>query len=242
LGDVVGPVFHAIKAFTQSNRCPGLKETIMSANIHNHLADDLRRIHKVIGRGLAIAQSRGADFVNRGFPDLISRQGYLDYGQCLITILEGHHDAEDTVIFPSLRKIPGVPFERMAGEHERLLELLDAANGAIDAAAVPRFVSLLAEIEDLWETHIAVEEQHFTVAAIDRFVTRSEQDSLGRAIAEHAMRTVKPEHLALPFVFFNLDPAEREIAATKVPPVVFSQLVSGPWKEKWAPMKPFFLD
>ncbi|MES1172668.1 MAG: hemerythrin domain-containing protein [Bacteroidota bacterium] len=214
----------------------------MSQGARTHLADDLVRVHRAITRGLTVAQERGAHFVNHGFPDLISRQGYLDYGRCLLAILRGHHDAEDTVIFPRLLMVPGVPFRRLHAEHQRLAALLDAADGAIEAAAVARFVRLLAEVEDLWQVHIASEEQHLTAEAIDRSLSPFDQSAIASAIAEHAMRTVKPEYLALPFFLYNLDREDRAIIAHKLSPVVFNELVPGAWKEKWAPMKPFFLD
>ncbi|HET6282192.1 MAG TPA: hypothetical protein VFH73_14605 [Polyangia bacterium] len=94
--------------------------------------------------------------------------------------------------------------------------MLDQSAAALESVALDTLVTTLGEIEDLWRAHIAVEEQHLTVAAIDRALAPAEQGELGRAVGEFAAQNSKPEELVLPFIL--------------------------PWKEKWMPMSALLIE
>jgi hemerythrin-like domain-containing protein len=219
-----------------------------------HLADDLKRMHKVVSRALCVSRSRGAEIAARGgFPDELTGQGYSDYVRCLLAVLRSHHDAEETIVFPKLRAHAGavaeVPFERMDAEHRTLVSLLDAGVEAIGAllvsgGAAQLLIALggaLGRIEEVWRAHTAIEEGCLTAETVNRALSAHEQADVARAIGEHAARTSKPEELVLPFILFNLEPGERAVMAGKLPPAVFAQLIPGPWKERWAPMRQFLI-
>jgi hypothetical protein len=55
------------------------------------------------------------------------------------------------------------------------------------------------------------------------------------------MDHAEPLELVVPFALHNLPATDREALESNMPPKVVSELVPGPWKEAWAPMKPFLL-
>jgi hypothetical protein len=209
------------------------------AAAESHLAHDLVRIHKVITRGLSI--------LRRGIPDAEARRGFLDFAQCVVTTLRGHHDLEEEVVFPRLGKLTEAPFARLEEQHRGLIEHLNAGESAIAAARTPAggasiagVVAAADRLEPLWLEHIGIEEAHFTPAALDTATTPAERAELGRLVGEHAQRHSQPAPLILPFVLYSLEGSDRAALAARFPPPVI-QLIPGPWKAEWAPMAPYLL-
>jgi hypothetical protein len=75
--------------------------------------------------------------------------------------LHGHHQAEDTGIFPGLRSAAPV-VEALEADHRRidpLLERADAAFGGLPAAR-EEALAVVAQLQDLLRPHLETEEEH----------------------------------------------------------------------------------
>jgi hypothetical protein len=206
-------------------------------------------IHAVVSRGLRVALERNEAFVQHGFPDARSREGFIDYLRCLVSVLNAHHETEDTLAFPSFREKVDAPYDLLTEQHRLLHPMLEQAKTIIEeAAAAPsaaeplaRLNVVLRKIEELWHPHIGIEEEHFTV---DRFATLMPPEEHLRLIGrflEHTRQITGPDYLILPFLLYNLEPRARALFASEMPPIVTEQLVPVVWKEKWEPMQPFLL-
>jgi len=214
-----------------------------------NLAGDFIRIHKAITRGLTIGTTRGADFITDGFPDQLIQQGYTLYIQTLTAVISAHHLGEDEVAFPALkRKLPATPFGRLSADHVTIETALDLVKstlpeltGANPATTLAKAVDGLKSILAVWTPHIEIEQTAFSAAAIAGVMTPDEQATVSVATAKHSQEHVGAPFFALPFVLFNLAPADRAEMLGMMPKMVVD-LIPGEWKEKWAPMKPFLLD
>ncbi len=222
----------------------------MANEVNRHLVQDLLRIHKVVTRGLAVARERGAVFLRDGFPAAGARRGYLDYVRALAVILSAHHDGEDTIVFPMMRtRVPEAPYDKLDADHRDIVTSLNAVRSCLDAADagqdpaawLTRLLGVLDAVETLWRTHIATEESHFTPQVVDRALTPAEQVDFARTLGDHGRRAASPPQLCVPFLLFNLDPAERALMEEKLPFVVKRVLVPIVWKANWADMKPLLL-
>lgn len=214
------------------------------------LASDLVRIHKVITRGLSVGTTKGAEFMQAGFPDTRTRQGFADYALGLEVVLDAHHLAEDEVLFPSLReKLPQAPYDYLSKNHKEIEALLipvkqavvDVAGRDVEAG-LARLVEGLTEITAVWAPHIRMEESIFSHEALTKVMTLEELASLSRAVGKHSQEHSTPDYLALPFVLFNLNVEDRATMAAALPKEVLEVLLPKEWKDRWAPMKPFLLD
>ena len=75
----------------------------MSEKAQPNMGTDLRRIHRVITRGLAVAQENCQTFVDAGFPDATTGEGFWKYCLGLEANTSSHHKTEDDLFFPFLR-------------------------------------------------------------------------------------------------------------------------------------------
>lgn len=222
---------------------------IPEVNLPN-LADDFLRIHKVITRGLTVGITRGSEFIRDGFSDSFLQQGFALYLQTLTFVVSAHHQGEDEVAFPALkRKLPSVPYERLGADHITIETVLDLVKstvlelvGANSEAALIKAVDDLMSIHAVWTPHIDVEQTFFSSTAIAGVMTPSEQAEVSLSFAKHSQEHVGPPYFALPFVLYNLASSDRVEMAARLPKELIDELIPGEWKEKWAPMKPFLLD
>jgi hemerythrin-like domain-containing protein len=216
----------------------------------SRLAQELLRIHRVISRGLIVSVTKGADFMQAGFPDPWMRKGYTDFTQSLATVLNAHHLGEDEIAFPYLRgKITAAPYERLARSHQEIVALLDSAGKALppvaekgDQAELAELLDVLRKISNIWRPHIQTEEFYFSDEALAAAVSPEEQERLSEAMARHGQEHAAPPALALPFVLFNLEAQDRAAMAASLPATVVEELIPKVWKEQWAAMKPFLLE
>ena len=216
----------------------------------SRFAQELLRIHRVISRGLIVSVTKGAEFMQAGFPDPGIRKGYADYTHSLATVLDAHHLGEDEIVFPFLRgKITAAPYERLARSHREIVALLDSAGKAIPPVAekglqadLSVLLDVLRKISNIWRPHIQTEEFYFSEEALAAAVSPEEQERLSASMAKHSQEHAAPPALALPFVLFNLEAEDRAAMAASLPAVVVEELIPKAWKEQWAAMKPFLLD
>ena len=213
------------------------------------LADDFLRIHRAITRGLNVCVSKGSEYLNEGFPDPNTQQGFVLYLQTLNAVLSAHHLGEDEVAFPVLRlKLPDEPYGKLGSDHveieKKLVEIKNTLPGLASADPAPSLaiaVEILKGILLVWAPHIQIEEASFKAAAIIGTMTFDEQLQLSAKIGKFSQEHGGPPIYVLPFVLFNMDKADREAMAAGVPKELVEVLMPGEWKVKWAPMLPFLL-
>ena len=214
------------------------------------LAHDFIRIHKAITRGLTVSITRGSEFISNGFPDPGLQKGFVVFLQTLIASISAHHLGEDEVAFPALKqRLSDVPFGRLEADHlliqsklEWIKSALPELHGSESAAALVNVIDSLKEILAVWTPHIEAEELAFSAAAFAEVMTPDEQARLAADVSKYSQEHGGPPFYALPFVLFNLPPADRADMSRKIPQTVLEELIPGEWKDQWAPMKPFLLD
>lgn len=210
----------------------------------------LLRIHSVITRGLKVSMEKGQSFSRQEFPNRSTKEGFISYVSCFVSVLDAHHLLEDHLAFPYLRdKFPEVPYALLTTQHQDIVLILNEVKAAMEqvTASVQTGVPLnklnhaLLKIADLWYPHIRIEEEHFTMDKVAALIRLEEQIRLTKMFAEHSQQYARPDYLVVPFLLYNLPSEERITLADEMPPVVTQQLVPVAWKEKWKPMTPFLL-
>jgi hypothetical protein len=221
----------------------------MAGMSNPNVAQDLRRIHMIITRGLDVSVEYAARFVQEGFPDRTLREGYRSYVAALLSFLHAHHLAEDDIAFPYFgERMPEAPFHQLEEEHRRIEGLLEWAREALQGLdeepgqSLPRLEAVLRQIRELWQPHIAIEEAHFGVRRLAEMLLPEEHGRLAGLMAQHSREHSGPDYLVVPFALYNLPADQRAILARAMPPMVIQQLVPVAWKEQWSPMQPFLLD
>ncbi len=215
-----------------------------------NLAGDLARIHVVITRGLQVGLDNSRTFARDGFPNAETKEGFVLYLQALTGTLHGHHLTEDEVAWPYLReRLPDAPYDALTADHKRMeavVQEIQAATGRLaageDAEALSALEAALQRMQKMWAPHFHVEERHLTRDAVNAVMDAAEEGRLVMQVAQHAQEHGAPGPLGVPFLLYNLPPADRAVMAAAMPPQVTQELVPGPWKATWAPMAPFLLD
>jgi hypothetical protein len=214
------------------------------------LASDLSVFHRVITRAMTVSLARARGFEGAGFESPELKRGFLDYVRCLTILTKAHHDTEDELVFPTFRaRLPDAPFDTLDAQHTELLPLLDSVReraesggkGVPESEWLPGLARDLERLGQLWAEHIGLEERYFTDEVVGPVCPPAEQAELSRKFAEHGQKLAQPGPLLLPFMYFNLEPADRRNFSGKLPPPVVQQLIPLDWREIWAPMKPFLL-
>jgi hemerythrin-like domain-containing protein len=220
----------------------------------SHVSDPppaLVLIHRAISRGLDVGCRYAENFSREGYPDPATGAGFALYLQTLAGILHQHHSAEDEIAFPFLRdKLPDLPFEHLVAEHEQMEEILGELasildrlqGGAGEKPVLDGAATALSRLAEIWPGHIDVEERGISTS---KLVSMVGPEALGGWLAEmgqHRPQGAPPDPVGIPFVLYNLAEGDRTIMAEQMPPAVVQELIPGPWKDHWAPMRPFLLD
>ncbi len=221
----------------------------MAESTKSNPARDLVRIHRVITRGLTVGIEKGNDFEQAGFPKAALRQGFRDYNRSLAAVLGGHHQAEDSILFPALKaKLPQAPFGHLEDQHRKIEAMLVAVNRALDdlsaaaGEALVRLVEGLQQIRQIWEPHIRMEESVFSFEALSEVLGEAEQTALSVEMGKFSSQHSNPPYLVVPFVLFNLAADDRADMLANLPATFMEELVLKEWKDQWAPMKPYLLE
>jgi hemerythrin-like domain-containing protein len=207
-------------------------------------------IHAVITRALEVAVDKCDAFSREDPSDASLREGFVSYLQCLISLLNVHHQTEDLLAFPRFQKAVEAPYDLLEEQHRLLHPLLEEAKAEVErAAAGPntaerwgKLKTVLNGVLELWRPHIAIEEEHFTVDRFAVLMPPEEHIRLSAMFMEHTQQHTGPDYLMVPFLLHNLPKEKRSFFAGEMPPIVTQQLLPGAWKEKWAPMQPFLLE
>lgn len=214
-----------------------------------NIGTDINLIHMIITRGLRVSIENSKVFSTEGFADDGVREGFINYVKSLVTVLDTHHRLEDELAFPGFReKFPDAPYELLESQHQQIVVLLEELaefivrlgnqNGRLPGGIIP----CLEKVNELWTTHIGIEEKSFSSEEIARLMNYEEQLALSKKFGAFGQENSKPEFYVVPFMIFNTPKENREFFYHHMPPVVTGELVPGPWKEKWGSMKPFLLE
>jgi hemerythrin-like domain-containing protein len=211
------------------------------------IAASLLMFHKIITRGLKVAGENVAAFSQPGRADETRREGLLSYVRSLAIIIHAHHMTEDEVAFPYYRdKLAGAPFDRLMSDHRDIdvaLARINAALAGAEGGAAPDWSELeaaLGAVKALWHPHIKLEQSHF-IGKADELLPVEERFRLVGAMTEYGQGHTQPPFLTMPFMLYNLPAADRAKLTQALPAEMMQNLIPIVWKEKWAPMAPFFL-
>jgi hemerythrin-like domain-containing protein len=211
------------------------------------IGGDLVRVHRAITRAISVAREYGEAYVAAGYPGEDIQKGYLTYVRCLVALLHGHHVTEDEAMFPDLcDKVPAAPCETLMAQHGAMVPVLDEIEAAITDAvsskpeqALVALCRALARINEMWQTHIELEETHFGPDAIGAFLNMEERQHAGRMTSKHAAKHQHPFALMLPFLLYNMEPEDRDVMSQLIPRVAILLFVA--WNPRWKVMAPFLL-
>jgi hypothetical protein len=211
---------------------------------------ELLRIHAILTRGLKISAENAQVFRDQGFPNTMTREGYLNYVNSFVAVINAHHLTEDDLAFPYLRdKFPEAPYELLKTQHQNVVLVLNQVRAVIEplttetetGGLLDLLNESLKEIAVLWYPHIQIEEGHFSVEKMKTRIPLEDHIKMGKLFMEHSQQHATPDYLVVPFLVYNLEPEERVTFIRELPPVVTQQLIPTVWKEKWKPMAPFLL-
>jgi hypothetical protein len=215
----------------------------MSEKPMPNIGADLQRIHRVVTRGLAVAQENCLAFAASGFPDDTTREGFWKYCLGLEAIAHGHHAAEDELFFPYLReRLPETDFDVLVADHQQMHAILEEMLSAREAGSLDALDAALSKMTALWHPHIEQEETQFSIEIAAEVMTVEEHIEMAQKAAAFSQQHTQPAPLAIPFLFYNLEGDDRAHFMAVMPPEVTQKLVPVVWKDEWAPMKPFLLD
>jgi hypothetical protein len=214
-----------------------------------NIGKDLIRIHSVITRGFYVALGNSQYPIMAKHFNETKRRGFISYVKSLISVMNGHNQLEDKIVYPYLRyRMSEVPYDILKNQHQNMMENLDSIVKTIEETSVRGFGESLGilngklkETQGLWHSHIQVEEKYFTPDNIDAALGYGEQTRLSRIFNEYIHEFAGPDYLVVPFLIYNLPPEERTVFSKKIPPALAIQVTSDAWKEKWMPMSTFML-
>jgi hemerythrin-like domain-containing protein len=204
----------------------------------------LVRIHRLISRALGVSIQKCDEYLAKGGVPAEEGAGFVMYVTTLKWVVHAHHLTEDELAFPYFRDKLEAPYPRLQEDHRtvaRLLVGLDRCLGDVPTQGVGRLRELLGELDRLWVPHIAIEEERFTAERLNRVVGMQEQVGLVRQFGEHGGRNAGPGPLAMPFMFYNLEGAERAAFVAPMPWFLKNVLVPIAWRGQWKPMRPFLI-
>jgi hemerythrin-like domain-containing protein len=208
------------------------------------LIGSLLRIHRIISRALNVSLQKCDQYLGKQSIQPEEAAGFAMYVTTLKWIMHSHHVTEDEMVFPYFRNRLEAPYTRLEDDHKsmaRMLANLDKYLSEISSGRVGKLREVLGELDKLWGAHIRIEEEHFTADKLNPVAGMQEQVDLETQFAEHGRKNSGPAPLALPFLFYNLEGADREAFLVPVPWIVKKVLVPIIWRGKWKPMSPFLL-
>ena len=165
-------------------------------------------------------------------------------------MIDAHHLGEDEIAFPFWKaKIPGGSFDILSQQHRQMEILLKKMNTWISSGMAswdPEYVAELHEttriLKSLWVPHVQLEEREIGPQSSDHLLTRQESAALSGKLVAHAQQHTLPVEITIPFVIYNLFPADRAEFTRSLPPLFDQQLALSSWEPDWTPMIPFLLD
>lgn len=211
-----------------------------------NLAIGLICTHHIITRSLDVAIEHCRKSLSSDGLDETSKRGFIDYIECIKTVLTAHHHLETQMVFPYFRdKIPDLPVDKLNKEHGQIGmhlikfdDIIPDLKGDSLISSLKQLNEALTGINDIWHPHIDVEEIYLTVEKIGNLLDEDEMIKLIESYRKFSMERYTPDYLVIPFQFYNLPPAQREIWAQELPENT-QKHISDEWKDKWLPMADF---
>jgi hypothetical protein len=211
-----------------------------------NVGTDLVRIHKVITRALNVSLQH----VQESNIAEKHRSGFSSYVRALAILLHAHHLGEDELAFPFWKiRFPSGPYDELTQQHrqmvihlERIERWVQAGDEAWQTNALGELQDACSDLRSIWEVHIALEEDALGPENSRKYLSSSENESLGKQLSEHGQAHSQPGELVMPFIVYNLSGPEREEFVKLLPPVVSGQLIPVAWKAAWEPMLPFLAE
>ena len=204
----------------------------------------LSRIHKIISRGLNTSIRKCDEYImQKGIPAREAK-GFSMYVTTLKCVTHSHHLSEEDIAFPYFKDNIMAPYNRLKDDHNAIAYILDKLEQSlseINTKGVGKLREVLGEFEMIWVPHIRIEEENFTAERLLAFVGMKEQLELAEKLGKHGSKNSGPGPLALPFMFYNLEPIDREDFMMAFPWIVKKVLVPIIWKGQWKAMSPFLL-
>lgn len=213
------------------------------------LKDYFLAIHRLISRGVEISLDRIEPFIQEGFPDQSTQEGYLNYIRTLTVMFDSHHKTEDDIAFPYFRNIlADTHFDWLFEDHNLITgfieELWPIVASLEKGKEVKHHLVLLKEIllkiEDRWSQHLGLEEDEF-VNLIDAKSTDEERSELFEQFSQYNQERLNPHQLTLPFMLYNLAKQDRDVILDTHPDDWFVHINTPEWKYRWQSMSSFFL-
>jgi hypothetical protein len=138
--------------------------------------------------------------------------------------------------------MPDTDFDQLEADHQAMHGILAEMRAAREVGSLADMQAALAKMAELWYPHIKTEEAEFSPAVAAEILSIPETIDLAQKAGAHSQEHTQPAPLAIPFLLYNLEGADRAYMMAAMPPEVTQQLVPVVWKDEWAPMKPFLLD
>ena len=208
------------------------------------IIEGLLKIHKIITRGLTTSIRKCDEYLEKqGIPEA-EAAGFSMYVATLKWVTHAHHLSEDEIAFPYFNGHLEAPYDRLKNDHQiiaTLLERIDQCLPDLSSGGVGRLREVLGEIEKLWIPHIRTEEESFTAEKVHSAVGMTEQQNIAEKLVVHGSQNAGPGPLAVPFMFYNLEPGDRAVFMMPFPWIVKRFLVPVVWKRQWKQMSPFLL-
>lgn len=218
---------------------------------YSNVGVSLLQIHRCITRGIATSISFSQTFRVNGFPDSDAHDGFINYLNSLLSILDAHHLLEDEILFPRLKDVfPEAPFDLLTFHHKIICPFIQeiqqntnqiAENNHLDES-LAQLNTALTNLEKTWLPHIFVEELHITPKAVEELLSKEAHRKISDEIAEYSRQNSGPDYLTIPFILYNLSPTDRESFSRSLPPTLTQELISKTWRDQWQSMKPYLLD
>jgi hypothetical protein len=218
--------------------------------VKSEIVGDLKRIHSVITRALEVTIDKSHSFSLTDSVNASKIDGFVMYVKCFSSMLHAHHLTEDQLAFPYFKEIlPDVPYDALSAQHKEMVYYLDKVNAWIDkvkasTSTKTEFVNLndnLDQIRKIWLPHIQSEEKYFSAENVGAVINMAERVRLGKLMADHSKKLLNGGILMIPFILYNLEPADREIISQTMPWIITKIMVPIILKNKWKPMRPYLL-
>ncbi len=202
---------------------------------------ELRRLHLPITRGVQVSAEAANIYAHEGFPDEEMRTGFRRYVEALVAVLQAHLGGEEEMTWPLLRqRLPDVSYDTLRDEHRAMEGTLQEITKALEARDMRIFLHLQV-LQEQWTEHRSLEETELSSEATASALTSEDHESLAQQLADHMQAVAQPSETVLPFILYNLPPGERSAVMQRLRPAIADDMISDPWLESWAPMRPFLL-
>lgn len=208
------------------------------------VVEGLLMIHKIITRGIAVSIKKCDEYIGKENIPGEEVQGFVKFVSTLKWITHAHHLTEDEMGYPYFKNHIEAPYDRLTEDHKtitRLLSKMDPTPLIKASDGIGELRKAIGEFDTLWHPHIKIEEEKFTPEKVNSFLSMKQQANLAVMFGKHSSKNSGPGSLALPFMFYNLEPADRKSFMMSFPWIVKKVLVPVVWKGEWRPMSSFLL-